>query len=671
MAAGMNTDLTQSDSEFDWFQEDEIRKGKEKGLDVSIYARPDIPYDIMHQLRRGLEEGVNLSPYIKCRSSEIKQIRAAMKAGVDLTPYLGKRYDAEQLEQIRLSIMQGISLDKYLDMDYRGAALAEIRKGLKAGLDVDQYISIDYDWKKMRELRLGLMHQLDITIYNNPFYSWQQMHEIRLGLLQGLDVTEYRKLRYSAEEMRRQRLSMLEEAESSVTADAIEELEYSITFSEGNMEAYLTYTGSHSALSYDVLRNILEQNGVVYGILEDGLTEIMNQTDSRDPVLVAQGSNPHLGPNGWYEYFFRTMLDKKPKVMDDGSVDYQDVDWFETVKKGQKIAVYHSAEPGVDGHTVTGEVLRAKKGIEQPVLTGSGYYQSDDKKTYFALYNGKVELLGTALTVSKYLEVSEVTLTTGNLRFDGSVRVKGEVGDGVIVDVTEDLVIDGNVGSARIMCGGTLLIKNGMNARGLGFIKSKGKVTSRFFEDVKVECDSDIQVNRCMNSQLYAKGSIFCSMVLLGGVAESVTGLQLKNAGNKNGTHTEIRIVQDQKLIDQLYKISESKKEIKSDISTLKRSLDDIQMKYAPEVYNAMPMYLKLEDAIYTKKKQQNDLDTLYDKINLEIKKAASAKVIIRGTAYTGTTVKINNQTWRANDHYGVTLQQGPEEIQVLLNSGR
>ena len=42
-------------------QMEEIRKGLKSGVDISLYASPDIPYEKMRQLRKGLEEGINLS----------------------------------------------------------------------------------------------------------------------------------------------------------------------------------------------------------------------------------------------------------------------------------------------------------------------------------------------------------------------------------------------------------------------------------------------------------------------------------------------------------------------------------------------------------------------------------------------------------------------------------
>ena len=76
---------------------------------------------------------------------------------------------------------------------------------------------------------------------------------------------------------------------------------------------------------------------------------------------------PQAGADGWYEFFFDTNVKSNPVLMEDGSVDYQNAKWFELVKKGQTVAVYHEAQEGTPGYTIMGESLATKKGKEKPI----------------------------------------------------------------------------------------------------------------------------------------------------------------------------------------------------------------------------------------------------------------------------------------------------------------
>lgn len=40
---------------------EEIRLGLSSKVDISRYAQPEVPFDIMRQIRKGLEQGIDLS----------------------------------------------------------------------------------------------------------------------------------------------------------------------------------------------------------------------------------------------------------------------------------------------------------------------------------------------------------------------------------------------------------------------------------------------------------------------------------------------------------------------------------------------------------------------------------------------------------------------------------
>ena len=87
--------------EYDYFQQEEIRKGLEKNIDVSVYAKPELPYNIMHQLRKALEGGNDLTPYIPYGVGILHELRKAMKSGISLINYIKEGYDNDQLLAIR------------------------------------------------------------------------------------------------------------------------------------------------------------------------------------------------------------------------------------------------------------------------------------------------------------------------------------------------------------------------------------------------------------------------------------------------------------------------------------------------------------------------------------------------------------------------------------------
>ncbi len=100
---------------------------------------------------------------------------------------------------------------------------------------------------------------------------------------------------------------------------------------------------------------------------------MIRQRRMNEKILIAEGTPAEAGRNGWFEFFVRLDLPRIPAPLPDGGVDYVNIEAFEMVEEGEKLAVYHPAEKGVDGQNVFGEILHANKGIEKKPLKGEGF----------------------------------------------------------------------------------------------------------------------------------------------------------------------------------------------------------------------------------------------------------------------------------------------------------
>ena len=657
-----------ADPAYDWFQMEEIRKGLREGLDIKLYASHDISYEKMRQLRKGLKEGIDLSNYRDMKADVLKQLRIAHTEGIDLSKYIEAGYDAKQLLEIRQALKDNLDMDPYLIKEYIGPSLAEIRKGLMAGLDVSIYANMDYSWRQMREIRLGMEKRVDVSKYSSPLYSWRQMKEIRTGLEMGLNVETYRKLRYTSREMRNKRRAMYDDLSKDklqLTKNMVKAEEVEVEISTNSMEAYIRVLPKDKVLTKERLMDILDLHDIRAGILQKGVEEILSGKNNRKPVLIARGQIPRKGADGWYECYFRTMINKRPKIMKDGSADYKNVEWFETVKAGQKLAYYHKAEPGTDGYTVSGKVIPAQRGMEKGILVGKGFEMQPDRKTYISTVDGMVKMNDTTLEVSRHLEVEDVTMATGNINFDGSLHIKGNVENGTEIHVSEDLEIDGNVGAATIICGGSILLKKGMNSSGHGFIKAEKNIVSRFFESVKVEAKEDIQVNKCLNSQLYAGAMIISSSTIAGGVATAEKGFRITNAGNSIGLPTILKIGYNEQMQEKMQSLNSAIWETDQELRMLNNSYQGIVAKYPPEIRNSMELFIKLETSVATKKAELAQMRAELEKYHAKVKEG---KVVIGGQAFEGTVVEINSRRWKAENQYNVVIKTDSDGIIVSNN---
>ncbi len=630
---------------FDWMQMEEIFTGLEQKVDVSLFAKPEIPYEKMHQIRKGLVRGIDISQDVKYSAGVLKQLRKSREENLDIHKYVEQRYDPEQLYQIRLALKSGCELDPYIVTDFRGAAIAEIRIGLEEDIDVMVYANIQFGWRQMREIRYGLERRLDISLYANHYYDWEQMREIRLGLEAGLDVTPYATLMFTSNEMRKRRILLEEGArEVSFTED-----DYEISIMSGGLEAYITVKIESGKINRESLMSTLAEHEISYGIIEDNIQAICDGKYTKKPILVARGNMPKKGDDGYYEYFFEVNRDKRPKVLEDGSVDYHTINWGTVVKEGDVLAVYHDATDGEDGHSVSGEEIKGKKGIEQELLKGEGFSLSEDKHTYTAATDGMASLDGGKLVVTKHLEVDEVSLVTGNVNFDGSVHVKGNVENGAVIKATGDIIVDGNVGGAEIeSSSGKVMLNKGMNAGRRGKVKADKGVVSKFLEGVIVISNEDIDVANSMNSLLRAKGKILSSRSIIGGKAFASKGYRVHDLGNEAGTITQVQIGIDQEIIDRVNALKDRMKENKKQLMLLDNSAKELKIKYPPEIRNELPLYKKIDSAIFTINQQNEELTKEREMLNREILYSRECTIKIDGTAFEGVTCILHKSKWEA-----------------------
>ncbi len=664
---------------YDWFQMEEIKKGLERGLDVSVYAKPEISYDRMRQIRKGLKEGVDLAEYQELAAGYLRQIRKAKQGNVNIFPYIKEGYEPDQLEEIRLALEHKADIKQFLLKELLGESIREIRLGVEEGLDVSVYADINYGWQQMREIRLGLERRVDVSVYAKGLYRWQQMREIRLGLEDGLNVSAYKSMMYSAKEMEQIRKKMQQKSveHEDFQFEMLEEqaklaAECLVTVSQDKMEAYVTLEKGSCKSKNEVMRLLAKEN-VVFGIKQDEIEKHINESEkSTQRFLAAEGVRPERGRDGYYEFFFRTGIPQIPAVRQDGSIDYQNTVYFEQVKAGQVIAVYHEAQPGMGGRTVDGTELPAQGGQEKHILKGRGFLLSQDKKTYIARESGKIELKDNRITIQPLLVVNEVTISTGNLRFNGSIWVRGNVGSGVVIQAKDELIIEGNVEAARLQSSKRIVIKNGVSGGGLAIIESAGDIHGKFFEGASLTANEGIYANYVMNCNMIAGKEIVISGTrgaIIGGSAAAVNGISAHHIGNRAGLLTNISLGVSQAMIEKEEEAEIKLKKLQSELAIFEEAYRKLQKQYPPEIRNEMELYLKVEQATYIKRKQMELQKERTKKLEEKRSKANEAKMVVNGILNAGTVVQMNGMHWSAaNSVKNVTVRLSFKEIGVFRN---
>ena len=169
----------------------------------------------------------------------------------------------------------------------------------------------------------------------------------------------------------------------------------------------------------------------------------------------------------------------------------------------------HSPLPGIDGRDVLGQpVLPDEMADTQFSSDMSGVeIDPDDPLLLRAAIAGSPKLINQGVQVNPVVEVDAVDLTTGNINFEGSLQVRGDISATMEVRVTGDVVVNGTMEAALVEAGGNVTVKGGIigmaeamqDASGparTAHIVCGGELKARFIENAIISAGQNVEVER-------------------------------------------------------------------------------------------------------------------------------------------------------------------------------
>ena len=348
------------------------------------------------------------------------------------------------------------------------------------------------------------------------------------------------------------------------------------------------------------------------------------------------------------DVLFQTEIDTKPKILEDGSVDYSEYGDVPTVEEGQKVVIYHPAIPSEDGVSVRGETIIAKKGKELARLNGRGFIYDNEKKEYYAKYDGKITYRDDRLQIESELIIEgDVSFTTGDVTFQNDIHVRGNVLTGVkVISERGSIIVDGYVESAVLKAKKDIVLKNGMQGNGKGYLEAGGNVTGKFFEQVQIKAVNDINANAIMNSDIECGQDVIVSGkygIIIGGKVSATRYIHATIIGNMSEVKTTISAGVDGDLFAKLTKCEQDMSAVNGELAKITNVLGQIQI--LMEKSDRKDLGDKKMALMRTKIEKDTKLSELTKKkqdIVEKMGKANLAKVTIEKVIYPGNVVVIN-----------------------------
>ncbi len=241
-----------------------------------------------------------------------------------------------------------------------------------------------------------------------------------------------------------------------------------IEIEKDGMTAFLTLTKPGSSYDPEQVRTALTQAGVAAGIDNHRLSLLLRLGTPKTHEPIAYGSPPGEPTDGYIEYLF--PLPARELEEKGGRVDWHRLGLVTSVVAGQPLARRHVGVEGTPGQNVSGTLSPASRHPKEVRLqVGPGVEISpNDPLLLIALTSGSVRIdaAGRVCVDNTHLIAGDVDLSTGDIEFDGSLLIMGDIKRGFVVGATGDVEVRGVIEEATVTAGGSVMCHNGIVSSG-------------------------------------------------------------------------------------------------------------------------------------------------------------------------------------------------------------
>ncbi len=355
-----------------------------------------------------------------------------------------------------------------------------------------------------------------------------------------------------------------------------------VIISKDKMSAKMFYlppcNGGVEKSADDLMEEIKGKWGVAFGINKSLVTSTVRHKDYYTPVVIATGKEVEDGADGELEFLFNTKHNYAPKLSEDGSADYKNLNVFESVSEGSEVVNIIPPSEGEAGKTVTGEEIKPKPGAAAKLPKLKNVKVSEDGKHLIAEKSGRIDYIRNSITVNDVYKVSgDVDMSVGNLNFDGDVMVNGNVISGLTINATGAIEVRGYVEAATLIAGKDIVLKNGMQGMDKGKLSAGGNIVARFIEHSEIKAKGCITSDYLVHCNAIAGESILLrgkwgkivgghicaekdvTANVVGSVSNEHTIIELGISPEERSKYSDLLVSRDQ-IRDQLTKVNQAVK---------------------------------------------------------------------------------------------------------------
>jgi uncharacterized protein (DUF342 family) len=427
------------------------------------------------------------------------------------------------------------------------------------------------------------------------------------------------------------------------------------------------------------IKNELLRQGITFGVVSDNILEKLIVACPVNNIIIAEGIYPIDGHDSVRVSLLPDINRGTPMVNDeDDIVDYRELGDILVVNAGEPLLKLSEPTQGKAGKNVFGEIVEQQPGKNIPLVSNSDstYVDPENPKQLLSAIAGQPVLTEDGAYVTPILELDSIDLSTGNIRFNGSIIVKNNIESGMKVYAAKDIMVEGSILNSRIECLGDVLVKKGVFGNSViianGNVDIKqgvqgnpisdvlatssrivaSGVLTKFAENVVIEVDNNLVIEKyAMNCKLMAEkisvGTKDLSGSIIGGLAWATRFIKVPILGNESGgSVTELRTgvnPQLQSAIEELLLLLEINEEKQRNVFNTLEYFKEQDL--TPELQNKIE---QLNFIFYELKSEADAYQQEIQMLKAEIKYPDNPKIVISRKINFGVAIQIRKTFWKA-----------------------
>ena len=345
------------------------------------------------------------------------------------------------------------------------------------------------------------------------------------------------------------------------------------------MTAYIDVVPAQGGvgLTTEILREILLTHRVANERIDLASLKAVIAASEPARVTVAIGRAAIKGVDSQFNSLVAEPVSAKAHEGEDpnDTVDYLAGKLYVTVKPQSPLMERIAPKAGKDGYDIFGQPILAVRGAAIPwaqKMPGT-YFDKKNPNILVAKVAGHPVFLNDGGRIDATLVFDKVDISTGHVKFDGSVMVEGDVHPDMKVEATGDIFIKGVVERAQVKAGNNLIVDGGvfgdsskeLPEEGLPeyecILEAGGSIEAQFVNLAYLNAVKNINVREYVfNSNLKAGKRVAIGNrggkgKLVGGETYAVESVTAKTLGSQAYNVTKITLGFSKSVTDLLQKL--------------------------------------------------------------------------------------------------------------------